>query len=666
MRFRPSTTCVAISLVIAGVAPAPAQPAPQPLIQLPSAGSADAIPDRVGRIASVTGAVSFHFAGATQWQVATPNLPLTTGAALWVGPGAEAALGIAGNRLLLGAETEFDIDRLDDRTLAATQPQGASYLHLRDVLPGHTYTVQTPRGIVSIATVGRYEVVSGDTEHPTTVTVLEGAATVTGLPTAAEIGPMQTLTILGDGVATPFAPALSAATQDEFLRRAIAAERPAPARNPARNPAPAFVAQMTGAEALDGVGEWADTADDGPVWYPPAGSDYVPYRQGRWGYVAPWGWTWIDAAPWGFAPTHYGRWAQRENRWCWVPGRAWAPDRRPVYAPALVAFFGGVAGAAIGWAPLGPREAYRPPYAVGERALEGLNRPTGAEYRANTAATGPITIINRQAVTFVPSRVLTGSGDVAGAIRPVPPGALPLRFRPPIAPTRATIGATQAVLQRVNPPGLTAPASHVASGPAIATMPRVVGPNGATVGGSIIGGAAMGSLFRPGAGTLLRPPSAASLPELRPRGGLRPGAIAGAGLPPIARPGPAPGLAPRLAPGLALPRVLPEQAPRLATPAPHPDLLRRPPPTAAERGPLVPAGPRPDLLARPRSDLLAGPRPDLRERPRPAFHDAPRPVPVQRAAPMAVPRVAPVASPRQPSPIARPAPSPRAEPAERR
>ncbi len=67
-------------------------------------------------------------------------------------------------------------------------------------------------------------------------------------------------------------------------------------------------------------------------------SGWAPYSTGRWAWVQPWGWTWVDDAPWGFAPFHYGRWVYLRNSWCWAPG---SYVRRPVYAPALVAWIGG-------------------------------------------------------------------------------------------------------------------------------------------------------------------------------------------------------------------------------------------------------------------------------------------------------------------------------------
>jgi hypothetical protein len=67
----------------------------------------------------------------------------------------------------------------------------------------------------------------------------------------------------------------------------------------------------------------------------PAG--WAPYSTGRWIADPYYGWTWVDAAPWGWAPYHYGRWVHVGGVWGWAPGPVVV---RPVYAPALVAFFG--------------------------------------------------------------------------------------------------------------------------------------------------------------------------------------------------------------------------------------------------------------------------------------------------------------------------------------
>src|SRR5436190_15810693 len=107
-----------------------------------------------------------------------------------------------------------------------------------------------------------------------------------------------------------------------------------------------MVAAMPGGDELAQYGSWVESPEYGQAWYPQVAPDWAPYRDGHWAYVAPWGWTWVDSAPWGFAPFHYGRWAHIGGRWGWYPGGLVAGRPVPVYAPALVTFFG--VGAAVG------------------------------------------------------------------------------------------------------------------------------------------------------------------------------------------------------------------------------------------------------------------------------------------------------------------------------
>ncbi len=133
---------------------------------------------------------------------------------------------------------------------------------------------------------------------------------------------------------------------------------------------------MTGYEDLDDYGRWQYVGGYGTVWVPSGvASDWAPYRNGHWAYIDPWGWTWVEDEPWGFAPFHYGRWAYAGNRWCWVPGPVAV---RPVYAPALVAFVGGVGisiggGPGVGWFPLAPGEVYMPYYRGSRGYVERIN-----------------------------------------------------------------------------------------------------------------------------------------------------------------------------------------------------------------------------------------------------------------------------------------------------
>jgi hypothetical protein len=440
-------------------------------------------PARVGRLSRVSGTVSYHTQDDSQWSPAAANYPVTAGNAFWTEPDAQADIEVSASRVTIAPGTELDVARLDDTTFQAIEPQGESYLRLRTAAPGETYAVQTPRGLVSLSVPGRYGIAAGDTNRPTTVTVIDGAAQVTGPGLSLQVGPNQEATI--DGTDT-FHGEVGPAQPDPFVMAMLNADRPPP---PSQVAPPPAVAAMPGGDDLARYGTWAESPDYGQVWYPQVAADWVPYRDGHWAYIAPWGWTWVDDDPWGFAPFHYGRWAEIGGRWGWYPGA----EPQPYYAPALVAFFGvgaavgvgfGAALAAerIGWLPLGPREAYRPWYHASDRYLRRVN--TGhvtnfTEFNRNVTVNN---FANRRAATVVPSSALTGSHPVRPAFQRVDPGQLaqarPFIGQPPLRPTAATVGVTPAVARQLNL-GPSAASFQRPASPGPAIRPTAVAPAGA-------------------------------------------------------------------------------------------------------------------------------------------------------------------------------------------
>ena len=680
--------------------PALGQPAPGPALAGAVPGAADP-PARVGQLAQLSGTVSYHLPGADRWEPAMLNLPVTTGSALWTEPSARAAVEVTGTRIALDQSSELDMTELDERGIVAGLPQGAVYVHVRRLEPGDTEAVQTPRGAAGFKAAGRYEVVAGDTQRPTVVTVVEGEADITVAGATVHVGPGQAATIVGDGQGTPFSATVGPAGRDSFLAAMLAAERPA---RPRTVQLPAEVAYMTGAQALDEEGDWATTPEYGAVWYPPVEAGFVPYRQGRWNYVGPWGWTWVDAAPWGFAPSHYGRWVEVSNRWGWIPGGGpgfvgpgygapgYLGPRFPVYAPAVVSFLGGVAvgaflarsggfaGPGVGWVPLGPREAYFPPYRVSDTYVRNLNvthvtNVTNVVTTYNTVINNrgvlpAQALVNRAGATAVPAAAMVGSQNLAQVARPLPAAGLPggaLLAQPGVTPTRATAGVTPAVARQF---GL--PASPVvvrgAPGPGLRAAGPVVFP-GAPAAGAVGPGTPVPpsglAIQRPGVVTpgpatqgavapraVAPGASAVELPALRapgPVGGIRPnggapGPVlrAGEAAPGVAAPGAASGV---VGPGQGLPGVpVPAVAP--------PGAARVGEPRAAAGEAIRPGEPRPG-------------EPRLGEPARPGL---PAVVGPQRAAPASAPAavrtpevarpstVAPPPASRPPALEARPAP----------
>ena len=437
--FRLTTALVAVSLVLGPVVPplAQAQPAPS---AAPQPGDVDP-PARVGRLARVSGTVSFHAAEAENWDPAQVNWPVSSGNAFWTEQGGSAEIELPNGRVVMDGGTEFDIDTLDDRQLASTVRQGQVYFRVAGLAPGESVAVQTPRGPVTVDAPGRYQIAAGDADSPTRLTVYEGAATIGGQP----VPPGQSAEVTGTD---SFTINMVAAAADPFLT-VVQAREQAPRRT-GGVPPPPQVAQMPGGEDLGGYGTWTTSPEYGSVWYPQVAPGWAPYRTGHWAFVQPWGWTWIDDAPWGFAPFHYGRWVEVGGLWAWAPG-VYGVSMPLVYAPALVVFFGlgvgvGVMAGNVGWLPLGWHEPYRPWYHASPDYFRNVNIAHGGNFNyANNANMRDYH--NSRGATMVPAGVMTGSRPVRSAARPLQAGQLAqarpvIGGRQPIQPSIATAGVT--------------------------------------------------------------------------------------------------------------------------------------------------------------------------------------------------------------------------------
>jgi len=605
-----------------------AQPAPQ--VVAPGQ-QAENPPEQAGWLQRISGGVSFHAADQDQWSQAVENYPVASGDALWTQPNASAQVAVSANVIGMAGGTEVEVDTLDANGLQSTLPQGEIYLGLRTLAPSEAWSVQTPRGLVTFSGPGRYGVVAGDTQDPTTVTVLAGAAQVTGPGVSIQVTSGQTATITG---AETLQVSVGPAQMDAFL--AAWQQTAVPAQ---RAPVPAVVAQMPGGDALSAYGTWTQASGYGDVWYPQVPAGWVPYHEGYWAWVAPWGWTWIDSDPWGFAPFHYGRWVQLGGRWAWSPGVV-AAAGPPIYAPALVAFFGlGAAAEAgtVGWFPLAPQEPYHPWFHASDAYLRAVNR---RDVR-NLATIGrPLPIgsfLNRGAATAIPAAAMAESRPVRQAAVRVDPRMLetarPLVGTAPVRPTAATVGITPNLARSMHLPAAPrgAPAAaHVAPGPAIHPLPRVNGvaarpplpaPPEHRPGAPPVGAAHPAGLARPE----LRTPAAR---EEAPH----PGAPAPAGTATerhgpvpvgIARPGAAPPAAEHRPAAVPEVRRTEEQRPQHPAEAPaHP----------AER-PAAPAPGRPPVMHEARPEEAHRPE----ARPSPQEHAPP---PVHTVAPVHAPPAA--------------------------
>jgi hypothetical protein len=423
-------------------------------------------PGRVARLNYTAGAVTTEPAGATDWSYAQINRPLTTGDQLWNDQNARSELHIGSTAVRLGPSTSLDLLNLDDNSAQLKVAQGTLSARVRELAPGSSYEIDTPNLALGLDGPGDYRVDVAPDGSSTTVTVRSGGATVYGDSGQVPVAAGQQIRFSGTNlqqVADSGAPGPDGFDQWTAGRDA-AEDRSVSARYVSRD--------MPGYQDLDANGTWQSTPQYGEVWVPrgtPAG--WAPYHDGHWVWQAPWGWTWVDDAPWGFAPYHYGRWAQVDDTWAWVPGPV-AVSEPPVYAPALVAFvgdgdgggvnwgvdlaIGGAVAAGVAWFPLGPGEPWHPHWGGHDHWSPGyydrVNRTTIVNnYNRNVNVTNiHNTYINYRApggVTAVPATAFVHGQPVGRFAQKVDPrqwhNARINPGGPGIAPVRESFGPGQ-------------------------------------------------------------------------------------------------------------------------------------------------------------------------------------------------------------------------------
>ncbi|EHR73380.1 hypothetical protein BurJ1DRAFT_4594 [Burkholderiales bacterium JOSHI_001] len=398
-----------------------------------AAAQASDPPARVGHASLLGGQVEHSWDGNT-WGPASVGAPLTTQSALRTAAQSRAEVRIGSTALRLSPDALIQFDQLDDAGVVVALHHGRLNVRLRQWAPaGDRLAVLLDGARFDAGSAGSFHLDVDGRGLRVAARVFAGSGTLTvgtqRVPITAGqqvLVDTQAMTVLKQG------PAERRPLDDWADKRDQLAE----ARGERGGAALHAPAEMTGADLLDEHGAWRVDPRFGAVWFPRGvAADWAPYRQGRWTWVAPWGWTWIDDAPWGFAPFHYGRWMFLAGRWGWLPGSVQA---RPVYAPALVGFYGnppggwgGAAGAppggVVGWYPLGPGEFYRPAGNPSPAYAQALNLAQGAQAVAPRSASAAASHRYAQtsfAATVVPQAAFSGGQAVAASRLDVAPGTL--------------------------------------------------------------------------------------------------------------------------------------------------------------------------------------------------------------------------------------------------
>jgi hypothetical protein len=325
MRKRIGGLILVLAVLVGGVNPATGAEAPPP-----AGPGSEQTP---ARLSFTDGQVSFWRPGATDWTKAQINTPVVPGDELATGSPGTLELQIGARSFIRAwANSQLGLESQEPDFLQVKVTAGTVSLDLRTLESGQTVEVDTPNAAVTLEHTGYYRMaVVG--ERTSVITRRGGRATVT--PAS---GPTVSMTsseeLVIEGTTSPQMNSYAAPPRDDWDSWNYArTEWHSEAVSARYVPAGVY-----GVEELDRYGTWRSVPTYGEVWVPtavPAG--WMPYSTGSWVLDPYYGWTWVSSFPWGWAPFHYGRWVRLNGFWAWAPGPIVA---RPVYAPALVAFFG--------------------------------------------------------------------------------------------------------------------------------------------------------------------------------------------------------------------------------------------------------------------------------------------------------------------------------------
>ena len=334
-------------------------------------------PGRVARISVLQGEVSLEPAGANGFSQAELNYPLTIGDRVYVDLQALSELETAGLAVRMSNGADLTLSNLTDAVAQFGLAQGSIRVSSRETPApdgsSGVIEIDTPNGTIWVRTAGDIRIDTYPQSNQTVVSVTSGQVEIAGPELDETLGPDEAIQLSGTNpVRAQFVGSAAPDDLDDFDQ-----VRERQYQNTVAQESEYVSPDMIGGEDLASDGTWAPDPSYGVVWYPlGVREDWVPYHNGRWVYIQPWGWTWVESEPWGFAPFHYGRWVDRGGRWGWIPGpppAVFARPVRPIYSPALVGFIGGQGSGVTAWFPLGPGEPYLPSYATSTAYVNRVN-----------------------------------------------------------------------------------------------------------------------------------------------------------------------------------------------------------------------------------------------------------------------------------------------------
>jgi hypothetical protein len=138
------------------------------------------VPDRVARLAYLSGQVQFAPAGEDAWGEVEVNRPMVVGDRLLTGDDGRAALELGGASIRIDNNTAFDFLNLTEDNTQVELSQGTLNMAVRQLAQGANVEVDTPTIAFVAATPGIYRIDNSPTGTGSIVTVFQGSGTVYG------------------------------------------------------------------------------------------------------------------------------------------------------------------------------------------------------------------------------------------------------------------------------------------------------------------------------------------------------------------------------------------------------------------------------------------------------------------------------------------------------
>jgi hypothetical protein len=319
----------------------------------------------VARLSLLNGDVSVRRGDSGDWVAAAINAPVLAQDRVFSGPTSRAEVQFDYyHRARLAADTELRLTELDNNKYLMQLARGTMTF---SALKGGDAQVEvsTPAAAVRPVDHGEYRI----TVRPdglTEITVREGEAEIYTASGSQTLKLGRTLVVRSTENGESEFQSIQAVAFDSWDEFNKARDKDLQSRAKVHK----YVSRdISGAEDLEGQGDWVYADSYGYVWRPYVAAGWAPYRMGRWAWMDYYGWNWVSYDPWGWAPYHYGRWFFWGGNWCWYPGGV---GLRAHWSPGVVSWFGwggggfsagvGFGWGRVGWCPLAPFEPYYPWY----------------------------------------------------------------------------------------------------------------------------------------------------------------------------------------------------------------------------------------------------------------------------------------------------------------